>query len=523
MLMSFQTPTPSRRNRGRLGEEGGFTMLLTLLVLVIAGLLMAATFTAAEGDLHLTGNDTLEKKAMYAAQAGISDYSFHLNGDVNYWTHCTAVPAPDVVNNLGESPLRTRNVPGTTDESYAIQLIPATSDPESSPQKCNIANPVQSNIEAKFPAGTFRIQSTGYATGEGKTVARTIVATYAHTSFLNFVYYTKYETSDPATYTPDGNNYSACGKPRAERPSYCNTIDFVTEDDIQGPMHTEDSVAICGEPIFGRTPSDAIEFKGGTFGDGCSDSPRYRGTVIAKANIQTIEPPPTNTSLLSVTEPAYQYSGETEIYLHGSTMDVTNGGVTTHEVPFPPKGVIYVTNKLCVLKYTPFGPHYSEETGCGNVYVHGNYTASLTIAAENDVVINGNITTPNSGGVPTTNAALGLIANNFVRVYHPCSGGTNESGSTSDIEIYAAILAVNHSFIVDNYNCGPPLGQLTIHGAVAQIFRGVVGLHSGTTVTNGYAKNYVYDDRLQVESPPYFLNPVAAAWLVKRETVTSNP
>jgi type II secretory pathway pseudopilin PulG len=534
--------SPSDRHPNRFADERGFTMLLTLVVLVVAGLLMTAAFTAAEGDLHLTGNDQLEKKAYYAAQAGISDYSFHLNGDVNYWTKCTEVPAPDVVNNLGENPLRTRAVPGAEDESYAIQLIPASSDTEASPQKCDPANPVLSNIEAKFPAGTFRIQSTGYATDNGKTDKRTIVATYAHTSFLNFVYYTKYETSDPSTYSNGEHDYNECGQPRAQRPSFCDTIDFITEDDIQGPMHTEDSVAICDEPIFGRSLSDAIEFKGGTFGDGCADSPRYRGNVIAQANIQTIEPPPTNTSLLAVTEPSYHYAGKTELFLHGGTMDVTefyneSGTVhtrTTVNVPFPPKGVIYVSNKACSVVYTPFGPDYEHDTECGNVYVHGSYTTSLTIAAENDIVINGNITTPTSEGVPSTNATLGLIANNFVRVYHPIPGRTthtsgscgpnnNGEGSIENIEIYAAILAVNHSFIVDNYDCGGPMRNLTVHGAVAQIFRGVVGQHSGGTVVHGYAKNYVYDDRLQVESPPYFLNPVDAAWLVKRETVTASP
>ena len=59
-----------------------------------------------------------------------------------------------------------------------------------------------------------------------------------------------------------------------------------------------------------------------------------------------------------------------------------------------------------------------SDTTCGNVYVHGEYTKSLTIAAENDVIINGNITTPVNGETPTTNALLGLIANNFVRIYH---------------------------------------------------------------------------------------------------------
>ena len=81
-------------------------------------------------------------------------------------------------------------------------------------------------------------------------------------------------------------------------------------------------------------------------------------------------------------------------------------------------------------------------------------------------------------------------------------------------QIYAAILAVNHSFIVDNYDCGAPLGTLTVYGAIGQLFRGPVG----TIGNSGYLKDYRYDDRLATTEPPYFLNPVSAAWYVQRQT-----
>jgi len=48
-------------------DEGGFTMFVTLGVLLVSGLLLAAAFTAANGDIHLTHNDTSAKKAYYAA------------------------------------------------------------------------------------------------------------------------------------------------------------------------------------------------------------------------------------------------------------------------------------------------------------------------------------------------------------------------------------------------------------------------------------------------------------------------
>ena len=82
---------------------------------------------------------------------------------------------------------------------------------------------------------------------------------------------------------------------------------------------------------------------------------------------------------------------------------------------------------------------------------------------------------------------LGLIANNFIRVYHPLVVVTatktepekteckNAPGTLENITIDAAILAIKHSFIVDNYDCGESLGELTVHGAISQKYRGAVG------------------------------------------------
>jgi hypothetical protein len=84
--------------------------------------------------------------------------------------------------------------------------------------------------------------------------------------------------------------------------------------------------------------------------------------------------------------------------------------------------------------------------------------------------------------------------------------------------IDAAILAVNHSFIVDNFDCGNPLGTLTVDGAIAQLFRGPVGTGGGSSNSTGYLKNYNYNDTLASIEPPYFLNPVSAAWHTQRQT-----
>jgi hypothetical protein len=517
----------------RARTSDGFTMIVTMGVLLVSALLLTATFVAAQGDVHLTHTDNSAKKAYYAAQAGIDDYTFHLNRDINYWTYCTsgAAASNKALNQEGSTANKVA-VPGSSEEEYAIQLLSASTSPE---KKCNATKPESTMIEAGSEAGgTFRIESTGYS-GNQK---RTIVATYANAGFLNYIYYTKYETADPNTYTPAKPQ---CEAFRSARPSECENINFFEVDEIKGPLHTEDTAQVCGEPTFGRNSQDLIEFKGWWVGNStCSNNGlNVKGTLVPQKNVTTLEPPPSNSSLSTIA--GKTYTGKTTIVLTGETMTVTNNGTTTSGVAYPSNGVIYVANSSCgVTTYTPYNPSYTADSGCGNVYVKGNYTKSLTIAAENDVVINGNVTTPTEEEegqqVPSTGAVLGLIANNFVRIYHPLSGtrgnehgecGSSTNKTNEDLTnptIYAALLAVKHSVIVDNFDCGAELGSLTIYGAIAQIFRGFVSVGgSGGSIAHGYAKNYNYDDRFQVESPPSFLNPVKAPWRVRRETLAPNP
>ena len=108
---------------------------------------------------------------------------------------------------------------------------------------------------------------------------------------------------------------------------------------------------------------------------------------------------------------------------------------------------------------------------------------------------------------------LGLIANNNVAVYHPVnSSGVNQAGSLTNPTIDAAILALQHSFFVQNWTKGVPLGNLTVNGVITQEYRGAVGTFYGTSINHGYNKIYTYDTRLKYLSPPYFLSPTQSAW-----------
>ena len=112
---------------------------------------------------------------------------------------------------------------------------------------------------------------------------------------------------------------------------------------------------------------------------------------------------------------------------------------------------------------------------------------------------------------------LGLIANNFVRVYHPvdhdATGGSAPGGCANTDSAPGAWCTRRSSRSATRSSrttgsAGCPLGDLTVDGAIAQKFRGPVGTGSGATITTGFRKNYIYNDRLRYREPPYFLDPV---------------
>jgi hypothetical protein len=529
-----------------MAEEDGYTMAVAMTAMLLVTILTAATLAATNGDLHLTANDLDHKRAYAAAQAGINDYAFHLNTDTGYWARCTSVPTPNAVNQMGSTANR-RSVPGSTGETYAIELIPATGQ-----SSCSTTNPTTSMLEPSGPmSGSFRIRSTGYSGNEEAS----IVATFKRASFLDYVYFTQLETSDPVTYGTSsaiaGANQQCTktlqqGRMNATIPNsggqYCDVISFINGEHINGPLHTNDALVVCGTPVFGRTSIDSIEvssppqgwYSTGSVpnsGSNCSGSPSFLGTFFTNAHVLT--PPPTNVQLGTIAHSDgsgdYKYYGQTTISLSGTNLTITNNGATQTR-PIPSDGVVYVANSLsqsCSASYSPFTATYPSSSPCGNVYVHGTYTGQVTIAAENDVIIDGNVCRA-SCTTPSGNGMLGLIANNFVRVYHPfsaetskgnCNNGSNGSGSLSNPHIDAAILAISHSFIVDHYDCGNSLGTLTVNGDIAQKFRGPVGTFSGSSIVTGYTKNYNYDDRLRYLEPPHFLDPVQVAWHIQRETL----
>jgi hypothetical protein len=575
--------------RARLRGEDGYTLVAVMGIVAAVLAISVAAFAATDGDIGPSADDRERKQAYAAAEAGVADYLARLVAKPDYWRDCANDAANLAINQVNPATRRWAQVPGATSQ-YSVELLPANDRPS-----CDVNDPVSTFIDAT--TGTFRIRSTGRARVGGRT--RSIIATFRRKGFLDYIYYTDLETSDPMWFKRDtggrvtkedppgappptgqrdvvtwgtqecgywrngrglkefrGTGYTNSSNPgnKAGRldsggdpndatdwdtwTHECGEIRFVgnstTQDHVNGPLHTNDELLLCGTPHFGRRPADEIEISGGVAGSspmgwrqdsGCSGTPIVnnpgasapdRGTL--KPNSPVVDLPPSNVSLKDDALPAYRFKGRTTIRLNGMSMRVTgkrdNGApLNNTSMPVPKDGVIYVSNDTVGTcpGYDVTNP-YADQPACGDVWLRGTYDRSITISAQNDIIIDEDVGAGGSG-----KPLLGLISDKWIRVYHPVdSSCENNGGPGPDLRIDAAILSLQHSFTVDNYWCGDKMGDLSVFGAIGQKYRGPVGT-GGSSSGSGYIKDYNYNDDLRFRSPPRFLSPVQTTWKLKTQ------
>jgi hypothetical protein len=336
----------------------------------------------------------------------------------------------------------------------------------------------------------------------------------------------------------------------------CLEIQWASGDTVNGPLHSNDALQIGGTPLFTdpvtesswANPPDPSRrwWNSGTPSAGTSSQPGYRPVYAAPLAM-----PNGNSELLQYVEPRVDdpsaapgpgcyYTGQTRIVFQGTTMRVLSPSTTsapsrcldvasrsTEQVKAIPP-VIYVDSTSASCTYGALGYPMSGESlsgvttdyACtrGTVYVQGTVSGQVTVASKDDVVITRDLLV--ADGTAGTDV-IGLVAGNYVWVYHPVNGsGTNLlSSSNTPRNFQAAILSLRHSFIVQNWKDGAALStttsnKLTVTGSISQRYRGPVGTGNSSGPVSGYIKNYVYDQRLKNLQPPYFLKPAATPWQV---------
>ena len=489
-----------------------------MIAVVLLGTIPVALATNVLDQLPQTTRNLNYEGAYEAAQGGLNDYLQLLDGNESYGLYCKTCANGNANNSAF---------------SGWVEL-------SSSPPEYYTYAPTDTN-------GVITLQVSGKA-GTGVTaVVRTFKYTVKPATSLDDVYWSNYETLDPAL----GSSYQYCathydepssdsytnwaslGIPQYGPPSSCPVV-FTTGDVLNGPVFSNDTYSMCGTPTFSsyvdsgniyNTTSGTGGIYVGTSGCG-SNTPTFSGPAPAKVGNET---PRTASDDLT---PARDYgcfitggTSPSSLTPVNVTLALTVSGSTTKVAWSGTSGTPVVDNASTNTNSCT-SPITLSNLTTGLIFVNGNVTISGQMTGALDVVTcstttdattgncnsttQSNIIIPSSITYPTANKVLvsgqptsdtqdilGLIADNFVEVT-----------ATSTIEIDAAILALQDSFYVNNWGGGGSYGTLNVFGSIAQNFRGPVGLVGGT----GYSKNYNYDTSLQTLFPPFFIPPNGAIW-----------
>jgi hypothetical protein len=317
--------------------------------------------------------------------------------------------------------------------------------------------------DVPFSGGKFDVSAQNYgtnqikiiATGEFESYQQNVTVILQPSSFAKFAYYSKVEGS----------------------------INWITGDTIWGPFHTQAKMNIPwpNSPVFygkvstllGTNPKKNLaKFYGGYQSGVNLDLPGdISGTVNAAKSSGRVFA----TGNLWLT-----------FNLNNVTWKTSATGTETTEPlsTFASNGVILVEK--------------------GNLHVQGTMRGKATVCATGsaslgygNIIIDDDVRYETDPRIGASNDMLGLVAQNNAIV-------TDNTANRSDCRIDASIFCLNGGLTAENYSTRPLSGTLTLLGGITQYQRGAVGTFSGTTLNHGFHKNYRYDDRLMMMSPPAF-------------------
>jgi hypothetical protein len=354
--------------------------------------------------------------------------------------------------------LRTQSVPPIGGIASISQNLPPTGTP--------IGSYTVAFTDLGSPGGAptirrYRIRSTGTIGSVSQTV----------TNYLQTDNYARY------IWFTDSESYQG------------TNVWFWDQDHLNGPTHTNGHFNIKGNPVFGgevRSVDDYIRYyNNGTNINSSNlsnppyDLPDFQDIVTLGSD--SINMPTQALSLRTAsTNGGLRLTGNTTIVLNSNgTMNVTNSNHSpvwnNTNMALPANGALFVNN--------------------GNLNISGALSGRLTAGASGDINVTNNIVYANN---PRTNPAstdtLGLISESYVMI---------SKNAPANLEIDASIMALNTSFMLEEWWKNGARGTLSVFGGIIQKQRGPVGTFSGTTKISGYSKDYNYDVRLLSSPPPF--------------------
>ena len=297
-LLSLRLASLRRDDRG--------VALVTVIGLGAVLLLLTATMlTVSLSGMTKSSKDDEWNGAISAAYAGVEDYQSKLAADSSYTKY------GDVTTVFS----RTSKFIGTG-KNPAFGVGPAgTWASVDAAGRSTFRYEVDNSAYAD--TGVLKLRSTGRV----GTTTRTIVANLKQEGFIDFLYFTDYEISDPDF------SSSKCVPSYAwdtGHDSDCTEIQFGSSDVIDGPAHSNDTLKICGTTFNGRVTTGykvAAGKKAYTSDSGCAAptfkvplSPEYSPKVsMPQTNLEMLQETRSDLIADGVPNPGCLYTGPTSI------------------------------------------------------------------------------------------------------------------------------------------------------------------------------------------------------------------
>lgn len=292
-------------------------VLMIVLSLVVATATSGATKAANDDDYN---------KAMAAAYAGLSDYQGRLAADNSYVKYgvrtafsttsaLTADPLNKAFGTTAGGPWAP--VVGSTDQFYRYEV-----------DNSDFAT-----------MGKVRLRVTGKA----DKATRTLVVDLRGDGFVNYLYFTNYESQDPSLTgeTVTGGSARCISAHRNDLTwdavTSCNPVQFASGDTLDGPVRTNDVITACGatfkSTVKDTGPTDFFYTSRDTaISSSCRAATKFVVGPVTTAG--TLPMPSTNANMKQeartdlsdkVAKPGCVYTGPTSItFLAGGKMRVVS-------------------------------------------------------------------------------------------------------------------------------------------------------------------------------------------------------
>lgn len=321
-------------------NESGAALVLVIAIAGVLALLMTMLVALSVNGMRQARSDEDWNAALAAAYAGVDEYQSRLSADSSYYRYGN----PASTFQTGGS----RTDPPASNPAFDVSTGGSWADVAGSDGRSQFRYEVDNS--AYQTNGRIRLRSTGKVGSE----TRTIVADLKQQGFIDFLYFTDYEVSDPAVASiATGSDcykggdasqpmlYAWEGRPTGSwsvrvgsvTTTYsCNDITFAKSDELAGPVHSNDTIRTCGSVFKGpvttanKTPPLTVNSSGctdPTFED--SGSPSYSGGLIGMPATNSELKKETRSDLTDsdVPRPGCLYTGPTQIqFFDNGTMNV---------------------------------------------------------------------------------------------------------------------------------------------------------------------------------------------------------